>query len=377
MKLSSWVIWLPTLIVLFVFIYFFPQILVLILTSLILSLMGNPLVQILDKIKIKNWHIPHSINAFIALLVVVGILVGFLWFMVPFLLHQLNFFIGFDYEKMLLYYQNDIIRIENFLKEYRFLKEEDTIQSLLATEIQNFLNLFNFQKFIQNLLSFVGNFTILIFSVLFISYYFLKDDKLFFKGLKLITPPSAHDEIARILHYSKKLLSRYFIGLVLEQIIMICLISLGMYILGIPSFFLIGFVFGVFNVIPYLGPLMGGFFGTLIGLASLPIESLSILFLPTILKMFLVFFISNMIDNFILQPNIYSRSVKAHPLEIFLIILMAGYQWGPLGMILAIPAYTLLRIIAVVLFGNWEFIQNMFRNFSEQLNQTRSEENKK
>ena len=365
--LRSWLVWLPTVLIIFSFVYFFPQVLIYILIALVLSFMGNPIVRWLDKLHFKKFHLPHSLNALIALLVVVGVFVFLAWIIIPFLLGQLSFLINFDYEKLLSYYQPQIDEWQNLLRKYNLIGDNQTFQSMLETQIQKFIGMFNLEKFFSNIVSFIGNAFIFIFSVLFIAYYFLKEDKLFYRGVTLITPPHSHDELARIFFYAKKMLSRYFIGLAIEQVIMMGLISLGMYIIGIKNFFLIGFLYGIFNIIPYVGPFIGGFFGILIGLASLPIEQLNILAVPLIIKMLVVYFICKMIDDFILQPNIYGRSVKAHPLEIFLIILIAGYVGGPLGMVLAVPGYTLFRIVAVELFNNWTFINNLFKNFSQQL----------
>ena len=69
-----------------------------------------------------------------------------------------------------------------------------------------------------------------------------------------------------------------------------------------------------------------------------------------------------MLDNFLLQPIIFSNSVNAHPLEIFLVILIAGTVAGISGMIFAIPFYTFIRIIAKEFLSQFEIVKSLTKN---------------
>jgi len=121
---------------------------------------------------------------------------------------------------------------------------------------------------------------------------------------------------------------------------------------------LIGLTAAILNIIPYLGPLIGSGLGILMGLAfhiDLGIVNL----LPLAGYMALVFMAVQMVDNFIFQPFIFSSSVNAHPLEIFLVIMMAGSIGGVTGMIAAIPAYTILRVFAKEFFNNFRLVKKL------------------
>ena len=83
---------------------------------------------------------------------------------------------------------------------------------------------------------------------------------------------------------------------------------------------------------------------------------------PLVLKVGVVFLVVQLIDNFVFQPMIYSSSVKAHPLEIFLVILMASSIAGVPGMILAIPTYTILRVVAKEFFNQFPIVQNITKD---------------
>ncbi len=75
--------------------------------------------------------------------------------------------------------------------------------------------------------------------------------------------------------------------------------------------------------------------------------------------MMLVFCITQLIDNLVFQPFIFGKSVYAHPIEILIVIMMAGSLAGITGMILAIPAYTVLRVFAKEFFNNFRVVQKL------------------
>jgi len=164
-----------------------------------------------------------------------------------------------------------------------------------------------------------------------------------------------------VLNSIKKLLTRYLIGIIIEVIGVITLVSLGLIIIGIDfqSALVIGLVAGVFNVIPYVGPLIGSTIGVLIGFAThLNLDFYSEL-VPLLVYMAIVFSIVQIIDNVIFQPFIYSSSVNAHPLEIFIVIMMAASLAGIIGMILAVPSYTILRVFAKEFFNNFKLVKKL------------------
>ena len=142
---------------------------------------------------------------------------------------------------------------------------------------------------------------------------------------------------------------------------MMILESIGGLILGLPNAILIGFIGGLLNVIPYIGPLIGAAMASILVIvshASLGIDAT----LPLVYGILAVFAIANVIDNFLLQPIIYSNSVQAHPLEIFIVIIVGGSLYGPIGMILAIPVYTILRVIAKEFFHDQAFVHSVTKD---------------
>jgi len=147
------------------------------------------------------------------------------------------------------------------------------------------------------------------------------------------------------------LLSRYYIGLFIEIVSMITLLYVGMALLGVKNALLMAFFGGVLNAIPYLGPLIGVLGSCLFGAVDCLSASEYQAILPTVLKIGGTFVFANLIDNIVLQPIIYSKSVKAHPVEIFLVIIMGGSFAGIMGMLFAIPVYTMIRTIVIEIFN--------------------------
>lgn len=160
------------------------------------------------------------------------------------------------------------------------------------------------------------------------------------------------------------MLTRYIFGLITEVITMMILISTSLYIFGIDNALMIGFIGGLMNIIPYLGPLMGCILGTLLGIISVLSSGLYSELLHHSLVIICSFVGANLIDNFVLQPLIYSKSVSAHPMEIFFVILIGGKIGGILGMIIAIPTYTIIRIIASQFLIGFKFVEMLTQNLN-------------
>jgi len=147
-------------------------------------------------------------------------------------------------------------------------------------------------------------------------------------------------------------------------------VTVSLALLGFKNALLIGFFAALLNVIPYIGPILGVTFGTIITISSSIEQSTGIEselltksfydgLLPQLGILVLIFAIMQMLDNFIVQPNIFSKSVKAHPLEIFLIVLAGAKIGGVLGMVIAIPMYTIFRVIAKVFLSEFKVVQRI------------------
>jgi predicted PurR-regulated permease PerM len=207
----------------------------------------------------------------------------------------------------------------------------------------------------------LGNLLIAAFSITFITFFFLKDEGLFFEGLVVLFPEKFETNIKHALISINRLLRRYFVGIVIQSIAIMLLNTIGLTIVGIgyKTALVIGLFTGILNVIPYVGPMAGMMLGTLIGLATNLQLDFATGMLPLMGYMLVVFIIVQLIDNFVFQPLIFSNSVNAHPLEIFIVLLIAGSLGGILGMLLAIPGYTVLRVFAKEFFNKFRLVQKL------------------
>ena len=154
------------------------------------------------------------------------------------------------------------------------------------------------------------------------------------------------------------LLARYFTGILSESLLLTIAVTLVMMAFGMKAADagFIGLIMGVMNVVPSAGPLIGGVVSVFVGIVS-PIEGMSVGHTAFVIAGSLL--ILKGMDDFILQPTLYSERVKAHPLEIFLVILIAGSLAGILGMLLAIPSYTVLRVFAKEFFSQFRLVRKL------------------
>ncbi|MCU0456107.1 MAG: AI-2E family transporter, partial [Bacteroidales bacterium] len=204
------------------------------------------------------------------------------------------------------------------------------------------------------------------FSILFITFFFLKDENLFQESLLLFIPEKHHPATKNVVAESKRLLIRYYLGVLLEVAGVMALITIGLKVLGIKNALLIGFFAGIMNIIPYIGPLIGGAIGISIGIITTLATGTYSELLPDVLKIGGTLIVMNMIDNNVLIPVIYSKSVKSHPLEIFLVIIIGGGIAGLVGMLFAVPVYTLLRVIAREFFNQFRVVKKLTDKIDEE-----------
>ena len=201
-----------------------------------------------------------------------------------------------------------------------------------------------------------------LFSVVFISFFFLKEEQLFSKIILLFVPERYADRTSTVLEETKVLLSRYFSGICIQLLLMMTMEVIGLSIFKVPNALLIGCFGGLMNIIPYVGPLIGATVGALIGVSSIISMGNYNDIVPMAITIVCVFSAANMVDNFVVQPFVFSNRVKAHPLEIFFVVLMAGSLAGVPGMVLAIPTYTVIRVFAKQFLVKFRVVQKLTQN---------------
>jgi len=344
------------------FAWYFSDILVYVLLAGVLSFIGHPVVRLFDSIQVRKFKMPHTLSSVLALLVILLIFVSLFLIFVPVINRQAQVITSIDFEYLGSRLQQPLHNLEQQLLNFNILENDQTLEGMISAELESVVNMTSIKAIFGNVVGFAGSLFIGIFSVIFMTFFFLRDDRLFYDGIMLFVPVKFEAKAAIIMSDTRRLLSRYFVGLILEIFSIMILITVGLTLFGVENALLIGFIGGLMNVIPYLGPIIGAALGLLIGatgnLGSGTYENIG----PISMTIILTFVTTKLIDDFILQPLIYSRSVKAHPIEIFLVILMAGSLAGIPGMILAIPGYTVIRIIAKQFFNQSKLVQKITEN---------------
>ncbi len=335
-------------------IYKIQTVLIYILIGIIFTLIANPIVEFLRrKLKFSN-TLAVVFTLFLFLLLFVGLLFMF----VPMLLDQGNNLSLLDtnsiekrilelYAKITLYLTNHGIDATKIVKEAELTKK---------------LNFNYFTDFFNTILNTISSFGIGLASVFFIVFFFLKDKVSFIVGFKKMIPDSNEEKILNSLEKIRHLLTRYFVGLLVQLTIICILYLVVLWIFGVQNAFVIAFLCAILNIIPYVGPLIGSVLAgilTMLGSIGSDFQSET---LPTTIYVMIGFFIVQLIDNNISSPIIFSKSVNSHPLEIFLIILIAGILFGIVGMIIAVPAFTILKVIGKEFFPENSIVKALTKN---------------
>lgn len=350
-------------------VWYFQQLVVFLVAAIVLSLVGKPITTLLKKIKIGRFELPDGFCAAVALLTIYAFGALFVIVLFPLLAEQLQSLSTLNVKQLVLGIEQPLKPLKKIAVQYHFLERGQTFWDYGQDQLSALLANFEISKLLSETMTFAGELFIGLFSVSFISFFLLKEPHILSSLALQLTPPGYEDKVSNILTHSKKLLTRYFIGLIIEESLVGLLLFVGLKFLGVQNALLIGFVGGMLNVIPYLGPLLGLLFALLMVLASSStgqiIHDFYTVTAPLLLKTFIWYQVVHFLDNVLMQPLIYSSSVKAHPLEIFIVIVAAGMAAGVPGLLLAIPIYTLVRVIARELLGEFKIIQTITEDMYE------------
>ncbi|GAA4810924.1 AI-2E family transporter [Litoribaculum gwangyangense] len=303
----------------------------------VISLIGRPIVLFLErKLKFKN-----TIAVVVTMVVLLGAFAGLIGLFIPLVIKQGQNLSLLNIEEL----QGDIENLYSEIVTYFDIHQIDVEQSLKDSNLLSKIDFTLIPNFLNSIISGLGSFSIGLFSVLFISFFFLKDSRLFESAIMTFIPDNKESRWKTSSTKIKDLLSRYFVGLIFQILILFIIYMIGLLIIGVENAVVIAFLCALLNLIPYVGPLIGAFLMLTLTMTSNLGASFSEFILPKTLWVFVVFIIGQLVDNFGSQPIIFSKSVKSHPLEIFLVILMTGILFGIVGLIIAVPAYTAIKVI--------------------------------
>jgi len=342
--------------------WYFKSIIAYILVAAVLSITGRPVVDFIARLRIRSVRIPQSIAALFGLLTLWAVFAAFFIIFVPLIIGQAEEFSRLNVQTVLEGLQGPFDSISRWLQDMHILtKNISSFQEFLAQKLVSLLDLNVVSNFVGNLAAFLGEGFIAFFAISFFTFFFLKDKHLFVNGVLLLSPTRYEDNVRHFLASSKTLLTRYFIGIMLEITLLIILVSVGLMLVGLDLQLavVIALIIGLLNVIPYLGPAIGWITGLILATAHYIQLDFGQALLPRLIWMVVVFAIVKIIDDVLFQPLIYGTSVMAHPVEIFVVILAGAGIAGITGMILAVPAYTILRVFAKEFFNQYKLVKKL------------------
>lgn len=319
------------------FLYKIQSVIVYIAIAAVISLVGRPIVLFLRRrLKFNN-----TIAVVVTMLLFIGLLAGLIGMFIPLITDQGKNLALLDFEQL----ERNLDNLYQQIVTYFEFNNIDVQESIKDSNILSKLDFSLIPNFFNSLVSGLGSFSIGLFSVLFISFFFLKDSKLFEESIMTFVPDGNETRSRRSWNKIKDLLSRYFVGLIFQIFILFVIYTVVLLIFDIDNAVVIAFLCALINLVPYVGPLVSGFLMLILSMSSNLGESFSEVILPKTTYVMIGFIIAQLVDNFFSQPFIFSKSVKSHPLEIFLIIIIAGILFGIVGMIVAVPAYTAIKVI--------------------------------
>jgi predicted PurR-regulated permease PerM len=369
-KLAGYIIKLGGLAIILALCWYFKNVLIYIIAAFVVSMIGQPLMHLMRRIKIKGKSMPDWLLAVLAIILIFFFIAMIITQIIPLVSSIVKD--ASAIEASSYFDSNPIDKLNVWLiGMFPNLGSDFDLSALIMEKIRGVVDFGKVSGIVGSVASMVTSAFVALFAVVFISFFFLKEEGLFGRIICAFVPDKHELTLSKTLSEIKQLLSRYFVGVLIEILGVALVDFLGLWLIARFDFsYAIGiaFIAGLLNVIPYVGPIFGYGIGIVFGIilklgtgAGLNVNLW--IFVLIILAIMLG---AQLIDNFIYQPLIYSTSIKAHPLEIFIVLLMAGHIGGPTGMLVAIPAYTVVRVIAIRFFYRYKVIQRLVPDLSEE-----------
>ncbi|MCA6074941.1 AI-2E family transporter [Fulvivirga sedimenti] len=325
--------------------WLFTDIFIYILISVVLAAILRPLTNLITRIHVFKQRIPRFLAVIMSFAALILFISAFVVLFIPLISEQIQVIGRINYEEL---YERATVPLQD-LEDFMIVNnltgdEPGFLVDVLRQKLISFISTIRISNILNELLSFTGNFFVGVLAVSFITFFFLYEMGYLRKQLISLIPNKYFEVTIAAFNKIERLLSNYLVGLLIQMFSVFSIAAIGLSILGIKYALTIALFAAVANLIPYLGPILGATFGIIVGVSTGANIVTQQDFLLLVIKIASVFAIVQLIDNIVLQPLIFSKSVKAHPLEIFIIIFAGASLAGIPGMIVAIPVYTVLRV---------------------------------
>lgn len=359
-KISGYIIALAITAAILFLVWYFSDIVAYIVIAAVLAIVGHPLVSIIDRVRIGSFQFPRYISALLTLMAIWAAVALVFVIFVPLIFAKAEQISTTNIADVVESFKAPLASIDVWVRDMFSIRESEiSVVNSISNHVGTVLNFEFINRMLTSVATTVIDIIIAIFSISFITFFFLKDENLFVNMVSALFPPKYEQNIHNAMESVTQLLMRYFRGIVTESSIMTIIVTTGLTLWGIPlqDSMLIGFCTGLLNVIPYIGPLIGICLGIFLGVMSGVPASMSVTFMMACIAGTIL--CAQLIDNIVLQPILYAKNASAHPLEIFIVILIAGSIAGVLGMLLAIPSYNVIRVFAKEFFYRFSVVQKL------------------
>lgn len=348
--------------------WYFRNVIIYVILAAVVSLLGKPVMNLLHHVTIRKKSMPDWLQAVLVIVFILSIFLVIFTQVIPVVVGIVQKIFdnlsASDYSLPVDTYTASVNAVNAWMiSHFPQFGPDFRIESAIGSFLRKTFDLTSLSSLIEYIASFFVSFGVGIFSVVFISFFFIKDPMLFRKIVGALVPDRIEHKVIDAIGDIEHLLSRYFVGLLVEVIGVAVLNFLFLWLIariGFNAAIGIAFITGILNIIPYVGPLVGTVIGTILAtVLKFSAAGLTIHFWGFVLVLLALFMVTQLVDNFLFQPLIYSTSIKASPLEIFIVLLIAGNTAGVLGMLVAIPAYTVIRVVAGHFFGDIKAIRRL------------------
>lgn len=365
MKSNRW-LWIAGIALFLIVAWFIRSILLYITVAAILTMILRPLDKRLEKVRIKKWKIPRALRAVSLLFMVYVLIFAFISIFIPLIANEIKIISNVDQKQVTQALHEPISQLEMLFAQFQQNQPNQlTLEQYTQQHLASFMNAAQVSSVANGIVSILSGTLVAFFCISFFTFFFIKDGDVILHMLLLLIPTRQVKRIRNVIRDTQLMLSKYFTGVLIDVLFVSAFITIGMMILGVKNALIIGIFAGIMNIIPYVGPLIGGSFAIVVAIST----NLTLDFydgmLPLALKIFLVFVAMNLTDAFLVQPFIFSSRVKAHPLEIFTVILVAGSLAGIGGMVAAVPVYTVFRIILREFVTQSRFVKKLTNELDE------------
>lgn len=340
-------------------IWYFSDIVAYLLIAWVFSMIGRPLVLFyMKRVRLGRIRIGSGVAALLTIVTFYLALAALLMLFVPTIVSQARTLAEADYHALGEKMRGPFTWVDVQAHQYGLLAQGESLATKIQETLITWFKPALVGDYIGSFISTAGNVMVAMASITFILFFFLEENRLFEEIIHAVVPDHQESKVRHAVQDSSGALTGYFRGLLIQIGIFSMMLSILLAILGVPNALLIGVFGGLLNVVPYVGPIIGLVLGCFITLTSHISADFSVIW-PLLAKVSIVFLVVQAIDNMLVSTIIFSKSVQAHPLEIFIVTLMAAKIGGVAGMILGIPVYTVLRVIARTFFSEFKVVQRL------------------